>query len=140
MPGITYFVALPFDVADGSVVVGEPIECPSPARPIAEIRAFKLIVSKLRSSKHDVNRIITDPTRFKFEKLNAYSFLLGGFRVLAILDGQELGSEFDELIINRTNVFRGAYLNFEALPEFKRLVELFAASDKPVTKPTLAAR
>jgi hypothetical protein len=27
MAGITYFVALPFDVADGSVVVGEPIEC-----------------------------------------------------------------------------------------------------------------
>jgi hypothetical protein len=31
MPGITYFVALPFDVADGSVVVGEPIECPNAA-------------------------------------------------------------------------------------------------------------
>jgi hypothetical protein len=30
MAGITYFVALPFDVADGSVVVGEPIECPNP--------------------------------------------------------------------------------------------------------------
>jgi hypothetical protein len=29
MAGITYFVDLPFDVADGSVVVGEPIECPS---------------------------------------------------------------------------------------------------------------
>jgi hypothetical protein len=25
MTGITYFVALPLDVADGSVVVGEPI-------------------------------------------------------------------------------------------------------------------
>jgi hypothetical protein len=24
MAGITYFVALPFDVADGSIVVGEP--------------------------------------------------------------------------------------------------------------------
>jgi len=34
MPGITYFVALPFDVADGCVVVGEPIECPSPAAAI----------------------------------------------------------------------------------------------------------
>ena len=34
MAGITYFVALPFDVADGSVVVGEPIECPSPAAAI----------------------------------------------------------------------------------------------------------
>jgi len=31
MAGITYFVALPFEVADGSVVVGEPIECLSPA-------------------------------------------------------------------------------------------------------------
>ena len=34
MTGITYFVALPFDVADGSVVVGEPIECLSPAAAI----------------------------------------------------------------------------------------------------------
>ena len=34
MAGITYFVALPFDVADGSVVVGEPMECPSPAAAI----------------------------------------------------------------------------------------------------------
>jgi hypothetical protein len=34
MVGITYFVALPFDVADGSVIVGEPIECPSPAAAI----------------------------------------------------------------------------------------------------------
>jgi hypothetical protein len=31
MAGIIYFVALPFDVADGSVIVGEPIECSSPA-------------------------------------------------------------------------------------------------------------
>jgi hypothetical protein len=30
MAGITYFVALPFDVADGVVVVGEPIECLKP--------------------------------------------------------------------------------------------------------------
>jgi hypothetical protein len=34
MPGITYFVALPFDVAHGCGVVGEPIECPSPAAAI----------------------------------------------------------------------------------------------------------
>lgn len=27
---ITYFVALPFDVSDGSVVVGKPIGCSSP--------------------------------------------------------------------------------------------------------------
>jgi hypothetical protein len=35
MAGVTYFVALPFDIADGSVVVvGEPIECASPAAAI----------------------------------------------------------------------------------------------------------
>jgi hypothetical protein len=34
MAGITYFVALPFDVADDSVIVGEPIECLSPAAAI----------------------------------------------------------------------------------------------------------
>jgi hypothetical protein len=32
--GIRYFVALPFDVADNNVVVGEPIECSSPASAI----------------------------------------------------------------------------------------------------------
>jgi hypothetical protein len=32
--GITYFVALPFDVADRAVVVGEPIECPNPGAAI----------------------------------------------------------------------------------------------------------
>ena len=40
MAGITYFVALPFDVADGSVVVGEPIECATPAAAI--VRAQRL--------------------------------------------------------------------------------------------------
>jgi len=34
MAGITYFVALPFDVADSSVIVGNPIECPSAATAI----------------------------------------------------------------------------------------------------------
>jgi hypothetical protein len=34
MAGITYFVALPFDVADGTVVIGEPMECLSPAATI----------------------------------------------------------------------------------------------------------
>jgi hypothetical protein len=40
VPGITYFVALPFDVADGSVVVGEPIECPSPAAAIGRAQGL----------------------------------------------------------------------------------------------------
>jgi hypothetical protein len=34
MAGITYFVALPFDVADNSIVVGEPVEWQSPAAAI----------------------------------------------------------------------------------------------------------
>jgi hypothetical protein len=38
---ITYFVALPFDVADGSVVVGEPIECLSPAADIPQVTPWK---------------------------------------------------------------------------------------------------
>jgi hypothetical protein len=40
MAGITYFVALPFDVADGSVVIGEPIECPSPATAIERAQSL----------------------------------------------------------------------------------------------------
>jgi hypothetical protein len=34
MAGITYFVALPFDVADTSIIVGEPIECSNPGAAI----------------------------------------------------------------------------------------------------------
>ena len=40
MAGITYFVALPFDVAEGSVVVGEPIECSSPAAAIERAKGL----------------------------------------------------------------------------------------------------
>jgi hypothetical protein len=48
MAGVTYFVALPFDVADGSIVVGEPVECPSAAaaigacgRPVQNIGSYR---------------------------------------------------------------------------------------------------
>jgi hypothetical protein len=34
MAEVTYFVALPFDVADTSILVGEPIECPNPGAAI----------------------------------------------------------------------------------------------------------
>jgi hypothetical protein len=44
MTGITYFVALPFDVADGSFVVGEPIECPSPAAAIERAQGLLKIL------------------------------------------------------------------------------------------------
>ena len=41
MSEVTYFVALPFDVADGSVVVGEPLECPSRCKPrLSERKVF----------------------------------------------------------------------------------------------------
>ena len=40
MAGIAYFVALPFDVADGSVGVGEPMECPSPATAIVRAQGL----------------------------------------------------------------------------------------------------
>jgi hypothetical protein len=97
--------------------------------PIGEIPALKLFLSKLRSDMHDVSRITTDPIRFRFEKLNAYSFLLGGFRVIAALDGQELAPHFDALIINRTKVFRGNYYEFDGSPEHLRLAEMVAADE-----------
>ena len=34
MAEITFFVALPFDFADGGIAAGEPIECTSPAAAI----------------------------------------------------------------------------------------------------------
>ena len=44
MAGITYFVALPFDVADGSIVVGEPVECPSAAAAIGRAEGLYKIL------------------------------------------------------------------------------------------------
>jgi hypothetical protein len=44
MTGITYFVALPFHVADGSVVVGEPIECLSPAVAIERAQGLRKVL------------------------------------------------------------------------------------------------
>jgi hypothetical protein len=98
------------------------------SRSLTEIFAFKLFVMRLRSNKHDVTRITTDPIRFKFEKLNAYSFLLCGFRIIAVLDGQELARHFDGLIINRTKVFRGSYYQFDGSPEHLKLVEMLTAN------------
>src|ERR1019366_78021 len=40
MAGITYFVALPFDVADGRVVVGEPIKGPTPPTAIGRAQGL----------------------------------------------------------------------------------------------------
>lgn len=102
------------------------------SRPIADIPAFKLFVSRLRSHVHDVTRITIDPIRFRFEKLNAYSFLLGGFRFIAVLDGQELPAHFDGLIINRTGVFRGSYYDFDGSPEQLKLTEMIVAGKNSV--------
>jgi hypothetical protein len=46
---ITYFVALPFDVADGGLVVGEPIECPSPAAAIERAQGLWYSVIRVPS-------------------------------------------------------------------------------------------
>ena len=47
MTGITYFVALPFDVADGGgVVVGEPIECLSPTAAIERAQGLWKILGQ----------------------------------------------------------------------------------------------
>jgi hypothetical protein len=50
MAGFTYFVALPFDVANGTVVVGEPIECLSPAAAIERAQGlWKILGIQARS-------------------------------------------------------------------------------------------
>jgi hypothetical protein len=48
MPGVTYYVALPFDVAGGSVVVGEPIEFPNAAA--AAIGRAEAMCARARTS------------------------------------------------------------------------------------------
>jgi cobalamin biosynthesis protein CobD/CbiB len=45
MAGITYFVALPFDVADTSIIVGEPIEYLDPAAAIGRAHDLRTRLS-----------------------------------------------------------------------------------------------
>ena len=56
MAGITYFVALPFDVADGSVVVGELIECLSPAAAIERARGLWKVFRPYRCGRFQPHR------------------------------------------------------------------------------------
>jgi len=55
MAGITYFVALSFDVADGSIVVGEPVECPSAAAAIGRADGLCKILGHVQS--HSAARV-----------------------------------------------------------------------------------
>ena len=60
MAGITYFVSLPFDVADGSIVVGEPVEWPSPAAAIGRAEGMaKYWVIQVQS--HSAAPVIRPP-------------------------------------------------------------------------------
>jgi hypothetical protein len=51
MARITYFVALPFDVADGRVFVGEPIECPSPVATIERAKGLWKVLGHADSKR-----------------------------------------------------------------------------------------
>src|SRR5450432_1749432 len=79
-------------------------------RPIEDFPQFELVISRFRNRGDDVNGINIYPVRFTFDGLNAYSLVLSGFRIPAKLDKQMLKPEFEKLIINRTKVFRGLFL------------------------------
>jgi hypothetical protein len=55
---------------------------------------------------------------------------VAGFRILAKLDNQRLKSEWEPLIINRTMIFRGAFLEFEDCKEFEGLAEIVRNNDR----------
>lgn len=94
------------------------------ALPLSNLQAFELIVSRFKSDHLDPSGINYYPVRWKFMGLNAYSMCLAGFRILAKLDNRGLKPEWEPLIINRTNVFRGTFLTFEECSEFKGLAKI----------------
>ena len=40
MAGITQFIAIPFDLANGGIVVGQPFKCATPASAIERAKGF----------------------------------------------------------------------------------------------------
>lgn len=99
-------------------------------RPLTDLPAFELIVSKFRSRYLDPSGINYYPVRWKFKGLNTYGMCLAGFRILAKLDNRRLASEWTPLIINRTMIFRGAFLEFEECNEFAGLAEIIRNNER----------
>jgi hypothetical protein len=109
----------PYENAARDIVFGR--------RPLSDLRAFEVFVSRFKSDHFDPSGAYYYPTRFKFDGLNTYTMCLAGFRVLAKLDNRSFGPEFAPFIVNRTNVFRGVFLTFERCPEFKELANIVRA-------------
>ena len=77
-----------------------------------------------RSNTIPVDQLYTLPALAPFGELNAYGFSLAGYRVTAKIDPRPLPPSCKPYTLNRKNVLRGFFVDFEDTPEFRRTIEM----------------
>ncbi len=90
--------------------------------PLCDLEAFDLMLMRFKSEKLDVEGMYSVPERGRFEGLNMWGFIIGGFRIMAKLDNKRLPKLFRPLSINKSLVMRGFIGKFEDSIEFRHIV------------------
>jgi|GEM_PF-1397268 len=91
--------------------------------PLRDLEAFDLMMMRFKSEKLDVEGMYSVPERGRFEGLNIWGFIIGGFRIMAKLDNKRLPELFRPLSINKSLVMCGFIGKFEDSIEFRHIVK-----------------
>jgi hypothetical protein len=87
-------------------------------KPLSSFAALEVMVQRYRSNTIPVDQLYTLPALAPFGELNAYGFSLAGYRVTAKIDPRPLPPSCKPYTLNRKNVLRGFFVDFEDTPEF----------------------
>lgn len=94
------------------------------AKPLRSLKAFEVLVQRYTSEHLDMKGIYSFPRRGPFMNLNAYQFMLSGFRILAKFDRRPLDPEWTHFVTNSARTMRGFFIEFEKTPEFEGVKEV----------------
>lgn len=97
---------------------------------IKECRAFEIMVQRYESRHMDVSGIYFHPVRNTFRGFNTYGFGIGGFRIITKVDNRRFPEGYSPMIINRSDSFRGIFIEFEKSSEFQSIVDIMKANDR----------
>ena len=93
-------------------------------KPLQNLKSFEVLVQRYTSVHLDMQGIYSIPTRAPFMNLNAYGFMLSGFRILAKFDRRPLNVGYVPFITNSALKLRGFFIEFEQTPEFERVKDI----------------
>jgi hypothetical protein len=97
------------------------------AKPLQTLKSFQVLIQRYTSAHLDMRGIYSLPVRVPFMNLNAYGFMLSGFRILAKLDNRPLNVGFAPFVTNSARTMLGLYIEFEKTPEFDRVKDIAAS-------------